>query len=87
MLQSLLQFMFFVDVAGVFLCKLGKIQEDFIVNEPNMFFSLKKKCLFWISQSWKRHTELCKLAAMLKLFVLSDTCFPKLETLIMALAT
>lgn len=78
-----LLFMFFVGVADVFLCEVGKIQEEFIVNE--CFFSLNKKCLFWISKSWKSHTELWKLAAMLKLFVLSDTWFPKLETLIMSL--
>lgn len=41
-----LLFMFFMDVADIFLCRVGKIQEEFIVNESNMFFSLNKKCLF-----------------------------------------
>jgi len=31
-------FMFLVGVADVFLCKVGKIQEEFIINESNIIF-------------------------------------------------
>lgn len=66
--KPLLFGVFFVHVADVFFCKVGKIQEEFIVNESNMCCLLNKKCILWISKVWKSHTEL-------KLFELSSTWF------------
>lgn len=69
---------FFLHVADVSFCKVGKIQEEFVANESNMSFLPNKKGIFWISKVWKSHTEL-------KLFVLSNTWFHTPERSIMPL--